>query len=519
VLAEVLRPLSEGFASRLFCEDSEPTEWLRDIVTIAPQPHLNFADFPYLQESFDFLLPYLKQTLQGNKKGVNVFLYGVPGTGKTQVARLFAQALDCQLYEVAIEDEEGESIGGERRLSALCAAQSLFQNSRAMLLFDEVEDVFGYSQRDFWGHQSVAQRYKAWMNRMLEENTTPVFWLGNSIDSVDPAYIRRFDWVIDFKVPPRKKREEIIRNCSDGILPEKVIRKLADCERLAPAVVTRAAKVVNTLRTEFSDERLSWAMQTLINKTLIAQGHLQGIEEDASNALPDHYDLTYVNTDVDLAVLAQGLCHQAKANLCFYGLPGTGKSAYSRWLSRILEKPLVVKRCSEILSAFVGGSEKNIAQAFREAEYEGAILLVDEIDSVLYERRHTQHSWEVTCVNEMLTQMESYQGIFIATTNRMDFLDTAAMRRFDLKVKFLPLTTSQSWQLFNHYCQLLGLPKPATQHQRVLQRIEALTPGDFALLARQTWIRPLLSVDALLDALGSEQVLKTPFATRAIGFV
>ncbi|HLP96803.1 MAG TPA: hypothetical protein VK149_00010, partial [Sideroxyarcus sp.] len=67
-------------------------------------------------------------------------------------------------------------------------------------MFDEVEDVFN-DGGGLFGSQSTAQTRKAWMNRVLEENAIPTFWLGNSIHSVDPAFIRRFDWVIELPVP------------------------------------------------------------------------------------------------------------------------------------------------------------------------------------------------------------------------------------------------------------------------------------------------------------------------------
>ena len=79
--------------------------------------------------------------------------------------------------------------------------------------------------------------------------------------------------------------------------------------------------------------------------------------------------------------------------------------------------PLLVRRASDLLSMFVGEVEKNIARAFREAEDDGALLLIDEVDSFLQDRRGAQRSWEVTQVNEMLTQMEGFAGVFIASTN------------------------------------------------------------------------------------------------------
>ncbi len=84
--------------------------------------------------------------------------------------------------------------------------------------------------------------------------------------------------------------------------------------------------------------------------------------------------------------------------------------------------------------------------------------MIDEVDSFLSDRRAAQRSWEVSMINEMLTQMESFSGIFIASTNLMDGLDQAALRRFDLKAKFDFLSDEQVWKLFVRHCRKLGLP-------------------------------------------------------------
>ena len=93
---------------------------------------------------------------------------------------------------------------------------------------------------------------------------------------------------------------------------------------------------------------------------------------------------------------------------------------------------------------WVGGSEKNIAKAFKDAVDDKALLLIDEVDSFLQNRQGASRSWEVTSVNEMLTQMEQFPGIFIASTNMMHGLDQAALRRFDLKVRFDYLLPEQA---------------------------------------------------------------------------
>ncbi|HEX5360717.1 MAG TPA: ATP-binding protein, partial [Fluviicoccus sp.] len=217
--------------------------------------------------------------------------------------------------------------------------------------------------------------------------------------------------------------------------------------------------------------------------------------------------------------LAAQLDEHRQGTLCFYGPPGTGKTAYGRWLADRLEMPLLVRRASDLLGAYVGENEQRIAAAFREADQENAILLLDEVDSFLQDRRQARQSWEVTLVNEMLTQMESFSGIFIASTNRLDGLDQATLRRFDLKMKFGYLKPAQAWALFLRFCDSLGLAAPEPVLRGALERIAVLTPGDFATLRRQHRLRPLVSASQVLERLIEECDLKEDGRQRSIGFL
>ena len=117
-------------------------------------------------------------------------------------------------------------------------------------------------------------------------------------------------------------------------------------------------------------------------------------------------------------------------------------------------------------------------------------------------------SWEVTEVNEMLTQMESFSGIFIASTNLVEGLDQAALRRFDLKVKLDYLRPEQAWELLLRHCDSLGLPLPSEALQFRLHGLRSLTPGDFAAVVRQHRFRPFTSASHLVAALESDCGLK-----------
>ena len=178
---------------------------------------------------------------------------------------------------------------------------------------------------------------------------------------------------------------------------------------------------------------------------------------------------------------------------------------------------LLVRRASDILGPYVGETEQNLARMFAEARQEKAILLLDEADSFLQDRKGAQRSWEITLVNEMLTQMEAFPGIFIASTNLLDTLDAAALRRFDLKVRFGFLRRDQALLLFEDLAGALGLAlDPGAR--AALDAVGHLTPGDFAAVAQQARFSPVASAADLARRLGAESVLKPESRRKAMGF-
>lgn len=508
--------LSADFADIIFSSEADPVSLLRDTVALGSAAQLSIADYEHITPTLSVLRPYLKRSVTTGRKGVNVFLHGAPGTGKSQLAKALAQELDCELFEVASENSDGDPVNGERRLRAFRAAQSFFAQRRALILFDEAEDVFNDGD-SFFGRKSTAQTRKAWVNRILEENPVPTLWLSNSIHGIDPAFIRRFDMVFELPVPPKKQRERILMDTCSDLLDATSIARIAESQSLAPAVVTRSASVVRSIRDEFDSTSAVSAFELLVCNTLEAQGH-QPIRKNDPNRLPTMYDPLLIHADSDLTQVANGLVQSKSGRLCLYGPPGTGKTAYGRWLAEQIGIPLIVKRASDLMSMWVGGNEKNIAEAFKQAEQDDALLLIDEVDSFLQDRRGAQQSWEVSAVNEMLTQMESFPGVFIASTNLMEGLDQAALRRFDLKVKFDFLKPKQALELLRRYCVQLSISAPSPKQRTRLMRMQMLTPGDFAAVIRQSRFRPITSSADLISALEAECLLKEG-KQSSIGFL
>ena len=156
-----------------------------------------------------------------------------------------------------------------------------------------------------------------------------------------------------------------------------------------------------------------------------------------------------------------------------------------------------------------------------EAEAEKSVLLLDEADSFLQDRRGAQRTYEVTEVNEMLHGMERCTGIFICTTNLRYRLDQAALQRFTFKIHFKPLTGAQRETMFRVEA-LAGDDAPfTTRIRRRLALLEQLCPGDFVAVKRQALI-----LDTQLSALKFLEQLEAGHRTkpevrenRGVGFL
>lgn len=464
----------------------------------------------------DHLLPnHLDSTLARKSHGVNILIHGAPGTGKTQYARWVCRNVNGSPFEISMQDEDGLPVSGEDRLKAYRIAQSCLESHpRAVLIFDEIEDVFSNRNPE----KERTPNTKGWMTRILEENAVPTIWISNQVRQIDPALIRRFDLVIEARVPPQTARAKMLMEATQDLdMPPSWVKQAAQHEDLTPGVIERAARVVCDMAKNLKPEGHARAIEGVLNGVLSAQGHRPLFI--AGSSLPGEFYLEATNADQDLDEIVNNLerCHSAR--LCLYGPPGTGKSAFGRFVSDKLGRPLHVKRASDLLSPFLGMAEKAFANMFHEAQEDGAVLLLDEADTFLQDRGSARHSWEISQVNEMLTQIEVFEGLFIATTNLIDSMDPAVMRRFDMKIHFNFLEPHQADLLLQKTATHLGIPSELNQsHVKELTRYK-LTPGDFAVAARQSRFKKIASIGDLMLVLEQEAKQRGRIYSRPLGFV
>jgi SpoVK/Ycf46/Vps4 family AAA+-type ATPase len=480
---------SEDLLIDLF--DAEPQDadaLLAQLVEPAPAGTWTPAAFPHLHERALEVQETLAAAARTGAVGVNALFYGAPGTGKTELARALATTSSLVAYQVPSSGErrDGDEDGLSRRgrLSAYLIAQRLLKQRRdAVVIFDEVEDVLTQEDSFFalFSGSGPTGEQKGWMNRILEDNPVPAIWISNQTRGMDPAFQRRFLLPVAFVTPPRSVRLQMAeRHLGDVGLPPALLEELAADDRLAPATLGAARRLL--------DLRPDAPKDITVRRNIAAMRRLlHGAPAPRRREQVTDFDVAYLNLAGGIApnALVRALEREGTGRLCFYGPPGTGKTAFAEVLAEALDRELIARQASDLISPYVGETEGNLAELFVSIDPERSVLLLDEVDSFLAERRQARHSWERTQVNELLQQMERFPGIFIAATNLMNGLDAAALRRFDFKLHFRALKAEQRLSLFAR--EALGkadavVPINLARH---LERLELLTPGDFANVRRQ----------------------------------
>jgi len=471
----------------LTLEPDTPEALLAAVIEPAATSHCTLADFPHLAREAARACAVLGKAAATQTTGVNALLYGPPGSGKTEFASAVAAASGLQAYQVKTADEDGDGLSRAGRLGAYQLTQRLLRGrTDCAVIFDEVEDAFGNAENALlalFGGKPSAGKEKGWMNRTLEENPLPAIWITNDAVSMDPAFLRRFLLPVAFTVPPRRVRRQIAEHhLGDTAVAPAVLDELAVDTALMPAHFSAARRLLDLCDSD--------APEAVVREGVAAARRvLHGAAGPRLRRPAMAFDVAFLNLagGVSPAQLWQALAREGHGSLCFFGPSGTGKTEFAHVLADVLDRELVVKASSDLVAPYVGETERNIVRLFAEIDAAHSVLLLDEVDSLLRDRSQARQSWEATQVNELLQQMERFDGIFIAATNLIGQLDPAAMRRFDFKLQFRPLDRTQRRMLFAR--EALG--DAARMHEipsvlaARLDGLERLTSGDFANVVRQ----------------------------------
>ncbi len=402
-----------------------------------------------------------------------VFLYGPPGTGKTLIVRAVAHETDA--YFISISGPEimgkfyGESEGRIRKIFEEAQA-----HTPSIIFIDEI-DAIAPKREDMGGEKQVEKRVVAQLLSLMDglESRGKVIVIGatNIPNSIDPALRRpgRFDREISVSIPDKKGRLEILHIHMRGIpLSADVdLAKLAeithgfvgaDLEALArEAAMTSLRKILPRIDFELAEI----PYELLMSLEVTMDNFLDAMKEVEPSAIRevfvevpdvkwsdvgglDEIKDTLMET-VEWPLKYAALFKQADANppkgIILHGKPGTGKTYLAKALASESGVNFISVKGPQILSRYIGESEKGVRELFRMAKQASpCILFLDEIDS-LTPRRNSDSSGSGVIdrvIGQFLTEMdgiEDLKGVFVlAATNRIDLIDPALLRsgRFDL---------------------------------------------------------------------------------------
>ncbi|MGB6464281.1 MAG: CDC48 family AAA ATPase [Nitrosotalea sp.] len=410
-----------------------------------------------------------------------VLLYGPPGTGKTLIAKAVAGETNSHFISISGPEIIGKFYGeSEERLRELFKQAE--ENTPSIIFIDEVDSI-APKREEVTGEveKRVVSQLLTLMDGMESRGKVVVIAATNRPDSIDPALRRpgRFDREIEIGIPDATGRKEILDIHTRGMpLEEKVnleqIARVthgfvgADLEILAKEAAMRSLrrilpdidleeekipaevlqKIVIT-ESDFKDAlkevRPSALREVLVqvpNVTWEDVGGLESLKDELYEAVewPLKHKEAFEYTDV-----------KAPKGVLLYGPPGTGKTLIAKAVAHTTESNFISIKGPELLSKWVGESEKGIREIFRKARQAApCIIFLDEMDSLAPSRSSGGSDSHVTerIVSQLLTEIdgleELHNVLVIGATNRVDLIDSALLRpgRFD-RILEVPLPDSK----------------------------------------------------------------------------
>ena len=403
-----------------------------------------------------------------------VLMHGPPGTGKTLLAKAVASESDAHFILINGPEIMSKYVGGsEENLREYF--EEAEANSPSIIFIDELdaiapkrEDTNGETER-----RTVAQLLTL-MDGLKSRGQVVVIGATNRPDSLDPALRRpgRFDREIEIGVPDADERKEVleIHTRNMPIAEDVDLNKLANtthgfvgadleslCKEAAMRVVRRILPEIKNDDEEIPEEVLkkiivtkddfksalkeiqpSALREVLVQVPNVKWDDIGGLD-DAKQELKEavEWPLKYPENFQKFGI-------NPPKGVLLYGIPGTGKTLLAKAVASESEANFISIKGPELLSKWVGESEKGVREVFRKAKQTApTVIFFDEIDSIASTRSGNDTDSGVTkrVVNQLLTEMDGLEELedvaIIAATNRPDIIDPGLMRpgRFDRHIK------------------------------------------------------------------------------------
>ena len=455
-----------------------------------------------------------------------VFLYGPPGTGKTLIARAIASETNTYFISISGPEIMGKFYGeSEARLRKVFEdAQS---HAPAIIFIDEI-DAIAPKRGEMGGEKQVERRVVAQLLSLLDglESRGHVIVIGatNLPDTIDPALRRpgRFDREISITVPDRKGRLEILQIHTRGMpLSEDVsLEKLAeithgfvgaDLEALArEAAMSALRKIIPKIDFEMADI----PYETLLGLEVTMENFVEAMKEVEPSAIREFFvevpDVKWEDVGglenikeelreaIEWPLKYPDVFKKADTNpskgILLYGAPGTGKTLLAKAAASQTGVNFISVKGPELISKFVGESEKAIREVFKIAKQASpTILFFDEIDAIVPMRGSAGAEAHVVerVIGQFLAEMdgiEELKGVVVlAATNRLGLIDPALLRsgRFDLILE-LPVPDEETrFKIFRIHTKKKPLNKRDVDLRRLARETEGMTGADIEFICRK----------------------------------
>ena len=456
----------------------------------------------YKMESFNVSdkVKNLMSRMLKSDQSLSLLLYGKPGSGKTEFAKTLAKESGLKVYVFKNERE----LSGEKDQNVLARLNCLLSMSSkdCLYIIDEADSLLRTCDSSFFG-MKMPSKIKGTVNKMLEESRNKIIWIVNFTSQIDESTLRRFTYSCKFDSMTRNQLRSITASKLKTLdLPEATNNQILDLMeqyKVTGASVDNVIKAIKCLGSgeiagagdgSENNQPLVQSVKSVLKENSLLINGKNTMRESVSST----YDLSVLNASMEPAHIVRMVQNardfaeksntaneaQNGIRMLFYGVSGTGKTEFARYIAQQLGKKILLKRVSDIMSKWVGETEQNIRDAFDEAARTDSILLFDEADSFFADRNGAQHSWERTQVNEFLTQMEEFPGILICTTNLKNIMDAAMNRRFHIITEFRPLEAEGIRSLLGRYFVDMVFEEKEICR---LEEMNSVTPGDFSVLA------------------------------------
>ena len=208
---------------------------------------LEKKDFMHLSQELSTCVKLIKKATKNKSKGINILLYGSPGTGKTEFAKLISKLSKNNLFEVDCTNRYEEAISFNKRISLfLTKSYSLGYSRNNFLLFDEADNITEYKTRDGYKIEFT----KLFVNKVLENTPIPIIWIVNDIYKIDEAFIRRMTYSVKFNKLDKTTQSKIWKKELKRYeldIPSSKIKEICNNYKIATSVLKNAIQATNLI--------------------------------------------------------------------------------------------------------------------------------------------------------------------------------------------------------------------------------------------------------------------------------